>query len=90
MRRKILYFVKGTSPTTQEAAAATKLNAVIRSAAAYHEGDFVEACDAVAGCFPNAYSHFPKAEEAETTKAAPAKETTAKEATAKAPEAAKK
>lgn len=55
---KTLYFIKGHAPTPEERAEAEKMGAVFRSACAYHDGDFIEKCDRVAGCYPEAYAQY--------------------------------
>lgn len=57
---KILYFVMG-NPTKNQEKEAADMGATLRNAEAWHEGDFIETCDAVAGEVPAAYAHFPKA-----------------------------
>lgn len=63
---KILYFVKGASPTAEDFANAEEIkgNVVFRNALAVGHGESVEKCDGVAGEVPPAYSHLPSAEDA--------------------------
>lgn len=72
---KTLYFIKGHAPTPAERKEAEKMGAVFRSACAYHDGDFIEACDRVAGCYPEAYAKYavpePKPEPVKKPKNAP-------------------
>lgn len=53
---RTLYFTRGNVPTPEERAEADALGAVLRNAAAWHEGDPVETCDAVAGAYPPPYA----------------------------------
>lgn len=58
---KILYFYRG-QPTEQEMNDAQKSGAVLRDARAWHQGDFVEQCDAASGRpenVPAPYRKFP-------------------------------
>lgn len=72
---KTLYFIKGHAPTPAERKEAEKMGAVFRSACAYHDGDFIETCDRVAGCYPEAYAKYavpePKPEPVKKPKNAP-------------------
>lgn len=65
---KTLYFIKGHAPTPAERKEAEKMGAVFRSRCAYHEGDFIEACDRVAGCYPEAYAKYAAPEKPEPVK----------------------
>lgn len=58
--QKILYFVMG-NPTKKQEKEASSMGAVIRNAEAWHDGDFIEQCDAVAGEIPDAYTALPRA-----------------------------
>lgn len=60
---KTLFFIRG-NPTQQELAAKEKLGvgAVFRDVSAWHEGDYVEHTDRVAGHVPQAYAHIPRAD----------------------------
>lgn len=58
--QKILYFVMG-NPTKKQEKEAASMGAVIRNAEAWHNGDFIEQCDSVAGEVPAAYKHLPAA-----------------------------
>ena len=51
---KTLYFILGVVSDDQKKLA-QKASAKIRNSAAYHEGDYIEACDAVMGDVPKGY-----------------------------------
>lgn len=56
--QKILYFTRDFSAENQ--ALAAQHHFVMRNANAYHDGDFIEQCDAVYGDVPQAYlDRFP-------------------------------
>jgi hypothetical protein len=55
---KILYFVAGVATEAQKELA-KKAGAVIRNRNAYHDGDFIEPCDAAMGDMPAAYRLMP-------------------------------
>ena len=63
---KILFFVKGVSPTPEDFEEASKLQAqvVFRNAQAVPAEGTLEECDGVAGHVPAPYAELPKAEEA--------------------------
>jgi cell division septation protein DedD len=65
LKKRILYFIAGIAPTEAEERAALSLGTTIfRNAQSYYDGDFVEPCDGVAGCAPEAYlKKFPKVDE---------------------------
>lgn len=67
---KTLYFIKGHAPTPAERKEAEKMGAVFRSRCAYHEGDFIEKCDRVAGCYPEAYAKYAAQEKPDPVKKA--------------------
>ena len=52
---KILWFIKGEI-TDRHIEQARKEGLIIRSADAYHDGDFIEVCDAVKGDVPKVYA----------------------------------
>lgn len=63
---KILFFVKGVSPTPEDFEEASKLQAqvVFRNVQAVPAEGTLEECDGVAGHIPAPYAELPKAEEA--------------------------
>lgn len=63
---KILFFVKGVSPTPEDFEEASKLQAqvVFRNAQAVPAEGTLEECDGVAGHVPAPYAELPEAEEA--------------------------
>ena len=63
---KILFFVKGVSPTPEDFEEASKLQAqvVFRNAQAVPAEGTLEQCDGVAGHVPAPYAELPTAEEA--------------------------
>lgn len=53
--KKVLWFIKGDI-TEKHIAEAKSKGLTIRSADAYHDGDFIEVCDGVTGDAPKAYA----------------------------------
>lgn len=58
---KTLYFIPGVASEDQKALA-KKATAKIRNSAAYHEGDYLEPCDAVMGDVPKGYQDIDRHE----------------------------
>ncbi len=59
--RKVLYFIKGSSPTKEEIENALKCGTqMFRNAHAVTSFDFIEPCDGVAGAVPDRYKRFPR------------------------------
>lgn len=91
---KILYFVDGPAPTSEDfqAAAEMKATVVFRNASAVpSEEHSLEICDGVAGHVPPIYAaKFPDAEKAIAQKAKELKELTSKVGDAPAPKASGK
>jgi hypothetical protein len=73
MKKKVLYFVDGPSPTQAQKDFAKSNGFSFRNAAGTGEQDFVERCDFVLGEVPAAYSKFPKHELADKAPKADAK-----------------
>jgi hypothetical protein len=65
VHKRVLYFIRIGSPTEAENEAALRLGTLtFRSLEAYHDSDFIEECDAVAGLAPEAYrKRFPYLED---------------------------
>lgn len=66
---KILFFVPGPV-TPEQKAEAQQAGVTLRDPGAWHDGDFVEPCDAVAGDVPAGYAHLPRWDEPRGTKKA--------------------
>ena len=65
MTKKVIYFINGPVPTVEQRNEAATLGAVFRNALAIGQTDYVEKCDAVAGCVPAAYRNIPMAKAAD-------------------------